>query len=66
MRKDTITHTMTFNRSKKTYTIRCYDNGKLYAKYRSYPQGSNYSEEWTENDIRSFLRGGDYYEVKRK
>lgn len=65
MRKDTITHTITFNRSRKTYTIRCYENGKLYAKYRSYPQGSKYSEYWTEGDIRQLLKSNDYYEVKR-
>lgn len=58
-------HKITFNRSKKTYTIRAYEDGKLIAKYRSYPQGSSYSEDWTEHDIRNFLRqSNDYYEVK--
>lgn len=37
-------YTLTTNRSKKTYTIRRYDNGKLTTKYRSYPQGEEYSE----------------------
>lgn len=30
-----------FNRSRKTYTIRQYDNGKLVAKYRTYPKGKS-------------------------
>ena len=55
-----------FNRSKKTYTIRQYDNGKLVAKYRTYPQGEEYSENWTQNDIANYLRyaNGDYFIVK--
>lgn len=58
-------YTLTTNRSKKTYTIRRYDNGKLTSKYRSYPQGKEYSEHWTENDIKNFLKySGDYYVVK--
>ena len=58
-------HTITFNRRRKTYTIRKYDaNGKLISKYRSYPQGSEYSENWTEMDIRNFLKSNDYYLVK--
>ena len=58
-------HTIVFNRSKKTYTIRAFENGKLIAKYRSYPQGKDYSEDWTEHDIRNFLRhSGDYYVVR--
>ena len=63
--KETRHYTIAFNRSKKTYTIRQYDNGKLTAKYRSYPQGAEYSENWTQNDIANFLRySGDYYIVK--
>ena len=65
MKKDSIHHTITLNRKKRTYTIRAYENGKLYAKYRSNPQGKEFSEHWTENDIRNFLRySNDYYEVK--
>lgn len=64
--KDKRHHTIKFNRRAKTYTIRAYENGKLIAKYRSYPQGKDYSEYWTENDIRNFLRySNDYYEVKK-
>lgn len=63
---DTRQHKITLNRSAKTYTIRVYEKGKLIAKYRSYPQGKDFSEHWTENDIRNFLRySNDYYEVKR-
>ena len=58
-------YTLTLNHSRKTYTIRRYENGKCTAKYRSYPQGKDFSEDWTENDIRAFLRySGDYYVVK--
>lgn len=60
----TIRYTIVLNRSRKTYTIRRFDNSKVTAKYRSYPQGKEFSENWTENDIRSFLRYGDYYVVK--
>lgn len=59
-----VKYTITLNRSKKTYTIRRFDNGKVTTKYRSYPQGKEFSENWTENDIKNFLRYGDYYVVK--
>lgn len=59
-----IRYTIVLNRSRKTYTIRRFDNGKVTAKYRSYPQGNEFSENWTENDIKSFLKYGDYYVVK--
>lgn len=58
-------YTITFNRSRKTYTIRRYEKDKLTAKYRSLPQGSEYSEHWTEHDIIHYLRqSNDYYMVK--
>lgn len=58
-------YTITLNHSAKTYTIRRYDNGKLTAKYRSYPQGREFSEYWTESDIKNFLRySNDYYIIK--
>ena len=64
MRKKII-HTITLNYSKKTYTIRKYCNGILIAKYRSYPQGKEFSEDWTENDIIGFLKySNDYFLVK--
>lgn len=61
---EAIRYTIALNRSRKTYTIRRFDNGKVTAKYRSYPQGNEFSENWTENDIKSFLKYGDYYVVK--
>ena len=64
MKKEERTYKITYNRSKKTYTIRVYDNGKIYVKYRSYPQGEDYSETHTQNDIYNFLRSNDYYIVK--
>lgn len=56
---------ITLNRQKRVYTIRRYDKyGKLTAKYRSHPQ-SELVEEWTEADIKAFLKySGDYYVVK--
>lgn len=61
-------YTIRFNRRQRTYTIREYDNnGKLLAKYRSYPQPrEEWSEYWTENDIRSYLHNApsDYYMVR--
>lgn len=56
---------ITLNRQKRTYTIRRYDKyGKLVSKYRTNPQ-SELVDEWTENDIKAFLRySGDYYVVK--
>lgn len=57
---------ITLNRQKRVYTIRRYSQGKLIAKYRSYPQSrEEFSEHWTEGDIKAFLRySGDYYVVK--
>lgn len=56
---------ISLNRSKRTYTIRRYDNGRLTSKYRSYPQSKeDFSENWTESDIKSFLKFGDYYVIK--
>lgn len=63
MRKHFFKLTIALNRSKKTYTIRVYVDGRLVAKYRSYPQGSDFSENWTEDDIRSFLKHSDDYYV---
>lgn len=53
-----------FNRSKRTYTIRVYVGNQLLSKYRSYPQGKDYSEDWSQGDIYNFLRySNDYYLV---
>lgn len=57
-------YTITLNHQRKTYTIRVYQSGKLAAKYRSYPQGKEFSAFWTQADIVSFLRySNDYYIV---
>lgn len=55
------------NHSARTYTIRKYIDGKYVAKYRSYPQAkSEFSEHWTERDIKYYLDNtDDYYEVKQ-
>lgn len=57
---------LTCNYSRKTYTIRVYDaKGQLIAKYRSLPQGRDFSDIWTQNDIANFLKySNDYYLVK--
>ena len=55
---------ITYNRSKKTYTIRVYDAGKIYIKYRSHPQGKDYHENHTQSDICNFLLSNDYFVVK--
>lgn len=58
-------YTLTTNKRRRTYTIRRYDDGRLTAKYRSYPQGADYSEDWTEHDIIMFLRhSNDYYQIR--
>lgn len=66
MDRRTYHYTLTLNRSRRTYTIRRYDNGKLTAKYRTFPQGREYTEEWTQGDIIAFMRySQDYYEVHK-
>lgn len=65
MDRNKLTYTIRFNRSRKTYTIREYYRGRLQAKYRTYPQGRDYSEHWTQHDIFNHLRyANDYYVVK--
>lgn len=57
-------YTIKINHSKKTYTIKRYDNNKLTSVYRSNPQ-SELIEDWTQDDIMNFLRkSNDYYVVK--
>lgn len=59
------TYKLTTNKRRKTYTIRVYEGGKLISKYRTCPQGADFSEFWTENDIKNYLKmNSDYYEVK--
>ncbi len=56
--------TATPNYSKRTYTIRRYEGGKVLDKYRTYPQSEPLTPCLTENDIRNILRGQDYYLVR--
>ena len=55
------------NQSKRTFTIRCYDNGKMYAKYRTivFVQGDFDIEEMnTSSDWQHFLDNTDeYYKI---
>jgi len=66
MRNSNETIKVTANRSKRTFTIRKFDNGVLYAKYRTYPMSQeefDMEEFNTDNDWRQFLKTDDYYVV---
>lgn len=58
----------TANHGKRTFTLRIYDNGHLYAKYRTIPQDREnfnyYANFATQNDWRQFLKTDEYYVVK--
>jgi hypothetical protein len=60
------TLTATPNYANKTFTIRKYENGKIYAKYRTIRLSD---EEFyscinnTENDWKDFLKSSDYYAI---
>ena len=67
MRKEVDTITATANFSKRTFTIRRFYDGKLFAKYRTVQMGLiefDESEMHTSQDWKDFLRGQDYYEIK--
>lgn len=69
MMQNKITYAIRTNKRRKTYTIRVYDKGKVFAKYRTLPQGKEFRDNdyWTEADIRDFLKHSlSYYEVKRR
>ena len=54
------------NQSKRTFTIRKYDNGTMYAKYRTFTMSKeefNSNEMNTENDWKQFLKSDEYYKV---
>ncbi len=54
------------NQSKRTFTIRKYINGILFAKYRTFPMSKdefNSNENNTKNDWKQFLKSDDYYGV---
>lgn len=56
----------TANQKNRTFTIRKYINGKLFAKYRTIKMSkAEFSKEEmnTENDWNQFLKSDDYYTV---
>ena len=56
----------TANQSKRTFTIRKFINGKLFAKYRTFQMSKDEfeAEEMnTENDWKQFLKTDEYYTV---
>lgn len=64
--KETIK--VTANYQHKTYTIRKFIDGKLFAKYRTTKMSEPefFSNEMnTENDWKQFLKSDDYYLVKK-
>lgn len=56
------------NCSKRTFTLRIYEHGKLIAKYRTIPQNKDdfhyYNNFATQRDWRQFLRTDEYYKVR--
>ena len=62
------THKVVLNHTKKTLTIKAYENGKLYATYRDEfvsPDMMEAAEDWSESDIINYLRTSEsYYSVK--
>jgi len=66
MKNSNETITVTANYSKRTFTIRKYDDGNLYAKYRTYPMSKAEFEDAemnTNNDWKDFLKTNNYYVV---
>jgi hypothetical protein len=65
--KRIMTIKATANQRLRRFTLRCYENGKLYAKYKTVfmtQEEFNSAEFWTENDWKQFLRTTDeYYKV---
>lgn len=57
---------VTANQNKKTFTIRKYINGEIFAKYRTITMNIEEfeSNEFnTENDWKQFMKTDDYYKV---
>jgi hypothetical protein len=64
MKNETITAKA--NQSKRTFTIRKYVDGKLFAKYRTFEMSDDDFLAYdynTENDWKAFLKSDDYYKV---
>jgi|TARA_R110002096_G_scaffold201842_1_gene386385 hypothetical protein len=67
MGKEVLTIKATPNHSKRTFTIRKYYDGKLFAKYRTVQMGLvefDETEMYTFQDWKDFLKGQDYYAIK--
>ena len=62
------THKVVLNHSKKTLTIKAYENGKIQNTYRddfATSEEMEAAEDWTESDIVKYLRTSvSYYSVK--
>lgn len=57
----------TFNESKRTVTLRTYQEGNYISKYRTYPMNKQEFESckfWTNRDWQAFLKTEDYYRIK--
>jgi hypothetical protein len=55
---------VTPNKSKRTFTLRMYDNGKFCSKYRTQQFSKDEFQDMgcnTENDWKHFLNTEDYY-----
>ncbi|QLE02870.1 hypothetical protein HX109_15325 [Galbibacter sp. BG1] len=66
MKNSNETIKVTPNYSKRTFTIRKYIDGKLFAKYRTIEMSQEEfdSEEMnTDDDWKQFLKSDDYYQV---
>jgi len=64
--KTNFTLKVTPNYSQRTFTIREYDNGKVFSKYRTFTMSKEEFEEEalnTESDWKSFLRTTDSYSL---
>ena len=58
---------VTANNSKKTFTIRQFIDGILFAKFRTLPMGKEEFEREemnTQNDWKQFLKSSDYTKIK--
>ena len=67
MKNSNIEIKVTANQSNRTFTIRKLENGKVYAKYRTYPMPTEEFEEEkmnTENDWKDFLTTNNYFKIK--
>ena len=64
------THKLTINEEERFASIECFEDGELYITYRTSELSDDEMDgmdDWTENDIRDYLRtSGDYYEFKKR